>query len=80
MAALVALKSTTAEDALLELVEQIAGLQTDTTKNPQKKTVITTYTRDGLTGAMNITIALPVSSSADATTGLPNLNAASVFL
>ena len=79
MAALVALKSATAEDAMLELTEQLAGLQTDTTKNPNNVAVITAYSRNGLTGAVTVSFTLPVSSAPDSVTGLPKLNVTEVF-
>jgi hypothetical protein len=79
MAALTPLKSTTVEDALLELIEQAAELQVATAHNPQNVTVVSNYSRNGLTGAMTATITLPVSSVANTTTGLPELSVTPVF-
>lgn len=80
MAAALVTKGTTAEDQLLELIDHVAGLQTDTAKNPQNVSVISNYSRNGLTGALSATITLPVSTSANATTGKPQLDASEVFL
>lgn len=80
MAAALVTKGTTSEDQVLELIEHIAGLQQDTAKNPQNVVVISNYSRNGLTGALTATITLPVSTSPNATTGKPQLDAVEQFL
>jgi hypothetical protein len=51
--------STTAEDALLEMVRRIADLQSSPATNPQNRTIVTSFTQNALTGAFAVTLAIP---------------------
>jgi len=79
MAALAAgaITSTTVEDGLLEILRMIADLQSNTTTNPQNRTVITTFTQNELTGV--ITVGLTIPSSISLAPGGVLVNATEVF-
>lgn len=54
--------STTVEDALLEIIGKIAALQSDTTtKNPQNRIVITSFTQNELTGTITAALTIPTT-------------------
>ncbi|MEG4070928.1 hypothetical protein QUA42_26985 [Microcoleus sp. Pol11C2] len=73
-----AIISTTVEDALLEILGMVAALQADTTKNPQNRTMITSFTQNELTGA--ITVALTIPSTVTHTAAGRVANATELFL
>jgi len=54
-----AIISTTVEDALLEIIGMVATLQGDTTKNPQNRTIITSFTQNELNGVISVTLTIP---------------------
>lgn len=80
MAATFVPKAINAENLLVEVVEYLAGLQTDPATNPDNVNVISNYTRNNLTGLWVVTMSLPVSSSPHPVTGQPQLEATEVFL
>lgn len=73
-----AIISTTVEDALLEILGMIAALQADTTKNPQNRTIINSFTQNELNGA--ITVALTIPSTVTHTAAGRVANATELFL
>lgn len=70
MASIPTLNSTTAESAVLELVEFLADQQVIPAKNPQNRTLVSTYSRNNTTGAINISLNLTSSADTDASGNL----------
>lgn len=54
----------TIENVILWLVEALADIQSNTVQNPSQGQEVTTYTYNGLTGIVNITLALQSESYA----------------
>lgn len=79
MAVLQAIVSTTMEGALLEILEGISDLQAASAATPNPITMITSSTRDGVTGEWAVSLTIPTSSTEDATTGQPVVTATPVF-
>lgn len=78
MAALGSLNSTTMESGLLEIIESLTDLQSDTAINPDGKQMVTGYSRDGLTGEISVTLSIPSTASPDAQ-GKPVIFATQIF-
>jgi hypothetical protein len=51
--------STTAEDALLEIVQRVRDLQASPTSNPQNRIIITSFTQNALTGLISVSLSIP---------------------
>lgn len=78
MAALGTLVSTTMEGALIEIIESLSDLQAVSAATPDPKTLIDSYSRDGLTGQISISLTMPSVSNPDPT-GKPTVLASEVF-
>jgi len=78
MAALTPLTSTTMEGALLELIEELSDKQANVTANPNAVQLISSYSRDGSTGQISISLTVD-STSAEGVDGKPIISATEVF-
>lgn len=80
MASAITFKSTTLEGQLMEACERIAVLQVDETKNPNAISIVSTYSRNNLTGIVTVSLTIPTSDTIDVTDGSIDVLAESVFL
>ena len=78
MAALGTLVSTTMEGALVEILESLSDLQAASALTDTPETLIDSYSRDGLSGLITVSLTMPSTSNPD-TNGKPTILATEVF-
>lgn len=80
MASVQTLNADTLEGQLLEIIERVSVVQNTPARNPNAANLITSYTRDNLSGIINVSITLVTFDTLDATTGGIKVEADPVFI
>ncbi|MDY7022244.1 MAG: hypothetical protein SWJ54_12945 [Cyanobacteriota bacterium] len=66
MASSVTFTSATLEGQLLEVVERVANLQVQASKNPNNVNTVTAYNTNSLTNVLTVTLSIPITTTVGA--------------
>lgn len=80
MASVQILNADTLEGQLMECIERVAVAQGNALTNPNNASIVTSYTRNNLTGVLTVSITMATTDTIDPTTGGIKVEAEAVFI